>query len=201
MIVDAYRAFNRYFNPSKGDIGSYQSVLDRNKDKKIDYNDIEEACIRYLCGEQHTGQEVIKKEQVKRTIKKQYTQQAQRQLDVAERIFKEIDNDNSGYLEHDEVKLLMQKTYKIMGMDNYQPSREDIESYIRMTDVDNDGKITLDELQAMIIDSLRKAGIQVDEVEQDAMGVSRMSIRMSVNSGGQALRGSQIVGSPSRYSR
>ncbi len=31
-----------------------------------------------------------------------------------------------------------------MGYSNYNPSKEDIKSYMKMVDSDNDGKVTLD---------------------------------------------------------
>lgn len=46
MLSDTYKTFNRGFNPEKGDIDSFQKVLDRNKDGRISYIDIEELCIK-----------------------------------------------------------------------------------------------------------------------------------------------------------
>lgn len=40
MIVDAYKAFNRVFSPSKADIDSYLKVLDRNGDGRISIQDL-----------------------------------------------------------------------------------------------------------------------------------------------------------------
>lgn len=49
MIVDAYKSFNRSFQPTRGDIDSYMRVMDRNGDGKVTYQDLEEICIKYLC--------------------------------------------------------------------------------------------------------------------------------------------------------
>lgn len=48
MIVDAYKAFNRVFSPSKADIDSYLKVLDRNGDGRISIQDLESLCAKYL---------------------------------------------------------------------------------------------------------------------------------------------------------
>ena len=48
MIVDAYKAFNRVFSPSKADIDSYLKVLDRNGDGRISIQDLESLCSKYL---------------------------------------------------------------------------------------------------------------------------------------------------------
>ena len=37
MIVDAYKSFNRSFQPTRGDIDSYSKVMDRNGDGKVTY--------------------------------------------------------------------------------------------------------------------------------------------------------------------
>jgi hypothetical protein len=49
MIIDVYKAFNRVFSPSRGDIESYIRILDRNGDGKVTLQDIEDLCVRYLC--------------------------------------------------------------------------------------------------------------------------------------------------------
>ena len=44
-----HRSFNRSFSPARSDIESYSKVLDRDRDGRITYKDIEEVAIRYLC--------------------------------------------------------------------------------------------------------------------------------------------------------
>lgn len=46
MIVDVYKAFNRSFTPSKGDIDAYGKVMDRNRDGRVSLQDLEDLCIR-----------------------------------------------------------------------------------------------------------------------------------------------------------
>ena len=48
VITETYKNFNRKFTPSKVDIESYGKVLDKNKDGRISYQDIEEICVKYL---------------------------------------------------------------------------------------------------------------------------------------------------------
>jgi Ca2+-binding EF-hand superfamily protein len=45
----------------------------------------------------------------------------------------------------------------------YQPSREDVRSYLKMVDTDGDGKITLAEFEEIILRSLKNAGFEVYE--------------------------------------
>ncbi len=49
-----------------------------------------------------------------------------------------------------------------MGINNYVPSREDVAGWIKMTDSNSDGRVSLDEYEELVIRSLRNAGINVD---------------------------------------
>lgn len=71
-----------------------------------------------------------------------------------------FDKDENGYLTESEIPLIIQETYKEMGK-NYQPSREDVKSYMKMVDSDGDGKITLAEFEEIILRSLKNAGFEV----------------------------------------
>lgn len=48
MMVDAYQIMNRRFQPSKQDIDSFFRVCDKNKDGRINYEDLEAICLKYL---------------------------------------------------------------------------------------------------------------------------------------------------------
>ena len=51
MMVDAYRAMNKVFNPSRADTETYSRILDRNNDGRVTYEDIEALAIRFLVGD------------------------------------------------------------------------------------------------------------------------------------------------------
>lgn len=161
MIVDSYRAFNRNFTPSKGDIDAYFKVLDRNKDGRVNLQDIENICIRYLVAGQLETVEV-RKEVVKRAAPK-YTKEALQRLEVARRLFKMFDVSGDGNLGKDEVRLLLIETYKQMGMHDFNPTREDVDSFMELVDSNQDGEITLQDYEMYIVRSLKEAGIQIEE--------------------------------------
>ena len=48
-----------------------------------------------------------------------------------------------------------------MGM-NYSPSKQDIQQWMAMTDTNSDGKVTLDEYEALLLKSLKMAGFKVE---------------------------------------
>ena len=58
MIVDAYRPINRSYNPSRADIDAYIKVLDSTGNGRIEYDDIETLCFKYLLAEGTTGQKI-----------------------------------------------------------------------------------------------------------------------------------------------
>ena len=160
MMVDAYRAMNKGFNPSKADVDTYSRILDRNNDGKITLQDIEELAVKYLVGE-------IKMERKERTegVKKAapvYNPQIQQRLEVARRLFRMFDRDSSGFLDEEEIPNLMIETYKAMGMNNYQPSKDDVKSWLSMGDTNKDGRVSLEENEDLIVRSLRNAGIKLD---------------------------------------
>lgn len=164
MIVDSYHAFNRNFTPSKGDIDAYFKILDRNKDGRVNLPDIETLCIKYLVpGKMETVE--VRKEVVKKAAPK-YTKEALQRLEVARRLFKMFDVSGDGSLGKEEVRLLLVETYKQMGMNDFNPTGEDVDSFMELVDSNQDGQITLEDYENYIVRSLKEAGIKIEE---DAM--------------------------------
>lgn len=151
MISDAYKFFNKTMNPDKSDTDCYVKVLDRNRDGRVTYDDIEQICVKYLM---RGKQETMKK--------KVYSAEVEARLELARRLFKQIDADGSGYIGEAEVPQLLIETYKSMGVNNYQPTQEDVKAWMDLTDTDNDGMVTLEDYEDFVIRSLVKAGFKID---------------------------------------
>jgi Ca2+-binding EF-hand superfamily protein len=45
----------------------------------------------------------------------------------------------------------------------YNPTEADVKAWMQLTDANGDGKVTLDEFQAVVIKSLLHSGVQVYE--------------------------------------
>lgn len=45
---------------------------------------------------------------------------------------------------------------------NYEPTSEDVKIWIQMTDSDGDGKVTLEDYEALVIRSLKQQGVVLD---------------------------------------
>ena len=50
-----------------------------------------------------------------------------------------------------------------MGITNYSPSRDDVRSWMAMTDTNKDGKVTLPEYERLVLRSLKNAGFKIDD--------------------------------------
>lgn len=104
-----------------------------------------------------------KKEVVKRAVRK-YTPAVMQRLEVARRLFKKFDKDNGGTLTIEEVGPLLVETYKeTMGMPDFNPTTEDVTSFMDMVDTDHDGIIYLQDYEQYILQSLIDAGIKIEE--------------------------------------
>lgn len=55
-----------------------------------------------------------------------------------------------------------------MGVD-YNPTQEDTQSWMEMTDLDGDGKVTLEDYEKLIIESLAKCGVRIYERDWDGL--------------------------------
>ena len=80
--------------------------------------------------------------------------QIQERLEVARRIFKKIDKDHCGYLTANEIPDLLRETYRNMGV-SYEPTGEDVRVWMKMTDSDGDGKVTLQDYEQLVLRSLK----------------------------------------------
>lgn len=104
-----------------------------------------------------------KKEVIKRAAPK-YTASVLQRLEVAKRLFKKFDNDGSGSLSANEVGNLLSESYKeTMGILDFKPSVEDINSFMDLVDTDQDGVIHLQDYEIYILNSLKEAGIKIEE--------------------------------------
>ena len=151
MITDTYKFFNKNLAPDAKDQENFKKVLDRNKDGLVTYEDIENLCFKYLL-----------KGQFENMKKKVYSADVEARLELARRLFKQIDRDGSGHIGETEVPDLLIETYKSMGVNNYSPTREDVRAWMDLTDLDGDGKVTLEDYEDFVIRSLVKAGFKID---------------------------------------
>lgn len=69
---------------------------------------------------------------------------------IARKIFEVYDRDRSTILENYEISPLLQDVYKSMNR-SFTPSRLDVESYARVLDRNGDGKVTLQDVEALCI--------------------------------------------------
>lgn len=161
MLTDMYLGIHKSIDPSPGDIETYHRALDQNRDGRVTLEDLEALAIKYLVGNKPLPVRVEK--QKKAGVQRTLTVEAQRRLDVARRLFKRFDTDNSNFIEEKEVSNIIKESYKIMGIENFAPSEEDVKVWMMMTDTNKDGIISLEEYENLVIKSLENAGIKIYE--------------------------------------
>ena len=80
------------------------------------------------------------------------------QLEEIRRVFDRFDADRSGFIDENELKSLMEETYRILGVTkNF--SHDEVQSYLNQVDTNRDGRISPQEYETIVIRALERAGI------------------------------------------
>jgi len=82
-------------------------------------------------------------------------------------LFKKYDTDGSGHLDKDEMKVILDSTFKEMGIEKSH-SKEEVDDFFKKADANGDGYIQLLEYVDVVRDSLEKAGLSYEQFEQMA---------------------------------
>ena len=69
---------------------------------------------------------------------------------LAKRLFEYYNKDQSGDIMDYEISAMISDVYRAIGKD-YTPTDEDIKQYVETVDHDKDGKVTLRDLEQMLI--------------------------------------------------
>ncbi|CAD8213581.1 unnamed protein product [Paramecium octaurelia] len=155
MLVDAYRGMSKAFNPTQADVDTFVQVLDVNRDGKITYQDVENYALRILAGIQP-----LPSYSIQLPPQRQYNRMVEERLEVARRLFKKFDVTQCGFLTRNEVPGLLRETYKQLNIE-FEPTPQDVQAWMDMTDTDCDGKVALQDFEQSIIRSLQEQGISL----------------------------------------
>jgi len=162
--IDAYKALGRVFVPTQFDIAGYGAVLDANTDGKITQDDVRRVAERYIglwAGIHGTVRTETVKRAVHRPEEDLKRSELRKQLSFIRKIFEKYDADKSGHIGAEEVKALLEDTYKIMGI-NRSFTQDDVRSFMKMMNKDLDGQVTYPEYEDSIINSLMKRSIHIE---------------------------------------
>ena len=69
---------------------------------------------------------------------------------IAKRLFEAYDKDKSTQIENYEITPMLQDTYRYMNK-AFNPSKNDIESYFKVLDRNGDGRVTLADVENLVI--------------------------------------------------
>lgn len=50
-----------------------------------------------------------------------------------------------------------------MGVNNYNPTKEDVKAWMSLTDLDEDGKVTLEDYEDFVVRSLKNSGFKIEK--------------------------------------
>ena len=77
---------------------------------------------------------------------------------ITEAAFKAVDMDGSGFLERNELELVMENVARDIGVD--KPTKDEVDEVLIELDENGDGKLSIDEFQVLIeqvLDMMSKA--------------------------------------------
>jgi len=77
------------------------------------------------------------------------------------RVFDKFDEDKNGYIDERELKLLMEETYRILGLKK-EVSYYDIQSYLDLVDLNRDGLISYPEYEEIVTRALAKINVRFE---------------------------------------
>jgi Ca2+-binding EF-hand superfamily protein len=77
------------------------------------------------------------------------------------RVFDKFDEDKNGFIDERELKLLMEETYRILGLKKVITSF-DIQSYLSLVDTNRDGLISYPEYENIVTKALAKINIKLE---------------------------------------
>lgn len=165
MMTDAYKTLKKPFVPTKSEIGSFVRVLDRNADGKVTISDVEQIVIRFLLGQDYIRYPSQSNNNTPQIIKSKtdtaFTPGIQQHLEQAQKMFARYDKDQDGFLDAHEIPAYMTDTYKAMGM-SFTPGLKEVQSFIRMADLDKDGRVGRQDFEHLVIRSLQAREIKLD---------------------------------------
>jgi len=84
---------------------------------------------------------------------------------MTKKLFEKYDTDRSGQLDREEMKIILDVSFKGMGIDK-DHTKEEIDDFFKRTDSNGDGVISLHEYLDVIRSSLEKAGMSYEEFEE-----------------------------------
>lgn len=61
----------------------------------------------------------------------------------------------------DDVAELLRDTYAVLGREGYNPSPEDVKTWMKLCDVNQDGKVEYQDYEYFVVKSLERSGLDL----------------------------------------
>lgn len=138
---------------------------------KITYQEFEDMVVRLLCLHEKEDLNTLHQRrkdnrQLKEALRTELNNAigeeiVEKELKSALTLFQKYDINKNGYLEFFEIPQILIDTYAAMGKE-YKPTDEDVQQYIDMMDLDQDGKISNTEYEIFVLKALESRGIKLN---------------------------------------
>ncbi|KAM3137374.1 hypothetical protein pb186bvf_010554 [Paramecium bursaria] len=179
ILSDIYKDLDKQHNEiTEEDIETLHQIMDVDGDGVISMQDLESLCQKYLedyeqfqdnfqfqsppAGPQVKEFLSVDNSQIlnQSQAKPRYNQRTKKRLEICQRLFHKYQK--FGYVTEKELQGLLFETYQQMGME-FHLTQNDIYSWMKMADKDNDGRMSITDFQDTILDGFIQGGINIYE--------------------------------------
>lgn len=180
ILEDSYRQMGIPKVFTKEELDIFFEMTDADRDGKISLEEyqavlkrtLENAGYKFVEGEddaklQNEAEEKVKKAAPHQKKLQDLQEHIEKALEMTKLLFKKYDTDGSGHLDKDEMKVILDSTFKEMGIEKSH-SKEEVDDFFKKADANGDGYIQLLEYVDVVRDSLEKAGLSYEQFEQMA---------------------------------
>lgn len=80
---------------------------------------------------------------------------------IVGKVFMTYANPNDFTVTEAEVPSLLSDTYAVLGREGYYPSQEDTQAWMKLCDVNSDGKVEFQDYEYFVVKSLERSGLDL----------------------------------------
>lgn len=137
---------------------------DRDLDGQLTKKDFIECCIQYLCGPGGSGVNLFGKMTAREELINYLhgelgMDEVDKELAQARFVFEKYDGNKDGFLDRNEVRVMMRDTYANLK-DNISLTDDAVDKYFQMIDTELDDLISRDEYEIFVLEALKSRNIQ-----------------------------------------
>lgn len=90
-----------------------------------------------------------------------YSEAIREYLSVIEQVFLRYASPQTYTIVESDVADLLKDTYAVLGREGYEPSPDDVKTWMKLCDVNQDGKVEFQEYEYFVVKSLERSGLSL----------------------------------------